>query len=155
MTLLTNVKEEVNKESKIKSWTERDTKNVKLIEQVEHAKLFGVTLDCHLTWQKQIENICSIINSRLSLLRRIYVLYSYNLFIFCSSASGNCSNYLLSRLLLLQKRAARLLLDADYFQLSVSLFSKLKWSPILDLIKLRKLVLLFTIPNNPDAPLCL
>ena len=75
------------------------------------------------------------------------------LFIYCSSVWGNCSNYLLSRLLL--KRAARLLLDADFSQPSVSLFSKLKWLPIFDLIKLRKLVLLFTILNNPDAPLCL
>ena len=61
----------------------------------------------------------------------------------------------MSRLLLLQKRAARLLLAADFSQPSVSLFSKLKWLPIFDLIKLRKLVLLFTILNNPDAPLCL
>ena len=37
MTLQRNVKEEVNKESKTKSWTERDTKNGKLIEQVERA----------------------------------------------------------------------------------------------------------------------
>ena len=43
----------------------------------------------------------------------------------------------------------------DFSQSSVSLFSKLKWLPIFDLIKLRKLVLLFTILNNPDAPLCL
>ena len=106
-------------------------------------------------------------NSRLSLLRRIkpflnhhcalrfYNSCIHNLFIYCSSAWGNCSNYLLSRLLLLQKRAARLLLDAYFSQPSVSLFSKLKWLPIFDLIKLRKLVLLFTILNNPDAPLCL
>ena len=39
--------------------------------------------------------------------------------------------------------------------ISFMLFSKLKWLPIFDLIKLRKLVLLFTILNNPDAPLCL
>ena len=45
--------------------------NGKLIEQVQHAKLLGVTLDCHLTWEKHIYNICSIVNSRLSLLRRI------------------------------------------------------------------------------------
>ena len=45
--------------------------NGKLIEQVEHAKLLGVTLDCHLTWEKHIENIRSIVNSRLSLLRTI------------------------------------------------------------------------------------
>ena len=44
--------------------------NGKLIEQVQHAKLLGVTLDCLLTWEKHIENkLCSIVNSRLSLLR--------------------------------------------------------------------------------------
>ena len=67
----------------------------------------------------------------------------------------SCSSYLLSRLLRHQKRAARLLLNDDFFQPSVNLFSKLKWLPIFDLIKLRKLVLLFIILNNPDAPLCL
>lgn len=114
-----------------------------------------------------IDNICSIVNSRLSLLRRIKPFLNHhcalrffnscihNLFIYCSSAWGNCSSYLLSRLLRLQKRAARLLLDADFTEPSVSLFSKLKWLPIFDLIKLRKLVILFTILNNPDAPLCL
>ena len=119
------------------------------------------------TWEKHIENICSIVNSRLSLLRRIKPFLNHhcalrfvnscihNLFIYCSSAWGNCSNYLSSRLLLRRKRAARLLLDADYSQPSVSLFSKLKWLAIFDLIKLRKLVLLFTILNNPDAPRCL
>ena len=114
-----------------------------------------------------IENICSIVNSRLSLLRKIKPFLNYhcalrffnscihNLFIYCSSAWGNCFNYLLSRLLLLQERPARLLLDADYSQPSVSLFSKFKWLPIFDRIKLRKFVLLSTILNNPDAPLCL
>ena len=44
--------------------------NGKLIEQVQHARLLGVTLDCLLTWEKHIENkLCSIVNSRLSLLR--------------------------------------------------------------------------------------
>ena len=41
--------------------------NGKLIEQVQHAKLLGVTLDCHLTWEKHIENKCSSVNNRLSL----------------------------------------------------------------------------------------
>ena len=138
--------------------------NGKLIEQVQHAKLLGVTLDCHLTWEKHIDNICSIVNSRLSLLRRIKPFLNHhcalrffnscihNLFIYCSSAWGNCSSYLLSRLLRLHKRAARLLLDAVFTEPFVSLFSKLKWLPIFDLIKLRKLVILFTILNNPDAP---
>ena len=106
--------------------------NGKLIEQVQHAKLLGVTLDCHLTWEKHIDNICSIANSRLSLLRRIKPFLNHhcalrffnscihNLFIYCSSAWSNCSSYLLSRLLRLQKRAARLLLDADFTEPSVT-----------------------------------
>ena len=48
--------------------------NGKLIEQVQHAKLLGVTLDCHLTWEKHIENICSIVNSsRFSIITVLYV----------------------------------------------------------------------------------
>ena len=78
----------------------------------------------------------------------------HNLFSYCSSVWGNCSSYLWSRLLRLQKRAARLLLDADFTQPSLSLFSKLKWLPIFDLIKLRKLVLFCTIHNSLDAPFC-
>ena len=61
----------------------------------------------------------------------------------------------MSRLLRLHKRAARLLRDADFTQPSVSLFSKLKWLPTFDLIKLKKLVLLLNIINNPNAPFCL
>ena len=117
------------------------------------------------TWEKHIDNICSIVNSRLSLLRRIKPFLNHhcalrffnscihNLFMYCSSAWGNCSSYLLSRLLRLQKRAARLLLDADFTKPSVSLFSKLKWLPIFDLTKLRKLVILFTILNFL-SPVC-
>ena len=106
-------------------------------------------------------------NFKLSLLRRIKPFLNHhcavrffnsclhNLFIYCSRSWGNCSSYFLSRLLLLPKRAARLLLDANYSQPSVILFSKLKWLPMFNLIKLRKLVLLLTILNSPDAPLCL
>ena len=79
----------------------------------------------------------------------------HNLFIYSLSAWGSCSSHLLSRLLRLQKRAAKLLFNDDFSQPSVSLFSKLKWLPIFDLIKIRKLVLLFTILSNPDAPHCL
>ena len=110
---------------------------------------------------------CSIVNSRRSLLRRINPFLNphcaprffnsciHNLFIYCSSAWGNCSNYLLSRLLLLQKRAARLLLNADFSQPSVSLFSKLKMAAYFRPYKTKKTCLLFTILSNPDVPLCL
>mgnify|MGYP006973422899 CR=1 FL=1 len=44
----------------------------------------------------------------------------------------------------------------DFSPPSVSLFAEVKWLPIFDRLKRRKLALLFTILNNPDAPvLCL
>ena len=47
-------------------------------------------------------------------------------------------------------------LKPDFSPPSVSLFAEVKWLSIFDRLKQKKLVLLFTILNNPDAPaLCL
>ena len=48
-----------------------------------------------------------------------------------------------------------ILLDADLSQASISLFLKLNWIPVFDLIKYRKLFLLFIVLLNPNAPKCL
>ena len=127
------------------------------LEQVKQAKLLGVTLDNNLTWTDHIDNLCSIINSRLALLRRIKpflakdcALRFYNscihaTIIYCSVTWGNCSKTHLLKILRLQKRAARIILDADYSTPSVLLFSEIKIIPIFDLIKFRKLLLLLNI----------
>ena len=54
-----------------------------------------------------------------------------------------------------QKRAARLILQGDCSTPSVSLFSTLHWIPVCDIIKNKKLQLLFSILLNPEARLCL
>ena len=56
------------------------------------------------------------------------------------------------RLIRLQKRAERILLDAELSQASISLFLKLEWIPVFYLIKYRKLVLLFIVLLNQNAP---
>ena len=55
----------------------------------------------------------------------------------------------------MQKHAARIILGADFSTPSVALFSKLQWIPVNEMIKCRKLQLLFSIMTNPEAPLCL
>ena len=127
----------------------------------------GVMIDSDISWVHHIDTICCIISSRLSLLRRIKPYLNFdsalrfynscvnNYFIYCSAAWGNCSHHLLFRLLRLQKRAERILLDADPSQASISLFLKLNWIPVFDLIKYRKLFLLFIVLLNPNAPKCL
>ena len=95
------------------------------IEQVDYAKMLGVMIDSDMSWEHHIDTICCIISSRLSLLRRIKPYLNFdsalrfynscvnNYFIYCSAAWGNCSHHLLLRLLRLQKRAGRILLDAS------------------------------------------
>ena len=48
-----------------------------------------------------------------------------------------------------------ILLNADLSQASISLFLKLNWIPVFDLIKYRKRFLLFIVLLNPNAPKCL
>ena len=58
---------------------------------------------------------------------------------------------LASRVLRLQKRCARLILDADTHENSVKLFNKLDWLPIDDIIRIRKLYMLHKI-NQGHCP---
>ena len=141
--------------------------NNTIVDQVLEAKVLGVTFDHHLSWEQHVDNLCCKLNSRLSLLRRISSfltqegsLHYYNAcvhsqLVYCSSAWGTCSQTLLLRLLRVQKHAARIILGADFSTPSVALFSKLQWIPVNEMIKCRKLQLLFSIMANPEAPLCL
>ena len=113
------------------------------VEQVHHAKLFGVMIDSSMSWEHHINTICCIVSGRLSLLRltkpylnfdsalRFYNSCVINYFIYCSAAWVNYSHHLLLWLLRLPKRAERILLYAEFSSASFSLFLKLKWIPFL------------------------
>ena len=55
---------------------------------------------------------------------------------YCRTVWGNCSVENLLRLLQVQKRCARLILDATINDSSVELFDKLGWLPIDDIVPL-------------------
>ena len=141
----------------LSSQTLKVTVNDSLVEQVMEAKILGVTFDHTLSWEEQVEILCKKLNNRISLLRRIqpyltqegflhcYNAYIHSQLIYCSSVWGTCSQTLLLCLLRAQKRAARIIP-------SVSLFSKLHWVPVCDIIKYRRLQLLSSILFNPEAP---
>ena len=65
------------------------------------------------------------------------------LFEYCFTVWGNTKNENLLRLLRVQKRCARIILDASYSDNSVELFSELGWLPIDDVIRMRKLCLMY------------
>ena len=125
------------------------------VKEITSAILLGVTLDQHLKWDRQINTIYNIINSRLYLLKRIrsyltfqsriqlYYALIYPHLLYCSTVWGNANNDLITCLLKLQKRAARLILEQSTEVPSIVLFRKLNWIPIFNLIKMRKILLVF------------
>ena len=134
------------------------------LKEATNEKILGVKIDKHLKWDKHIDFLISKLNSRICLLKRAkgYLTIQcrkllYNAIIkpileYCCTVWGNCSKENLIRLLRIQKRCARLILDAKFTDNSVKLFTKLEWLPIDDTIRIRKLFLLHKICSGhcPD-----
>ena len=117
-------------------------------------------IDSKLSWNQQIGHLIKKLNSRVHLLRRVKSYLTivcrkllYNSLIksileYCCTVVGNCSKGNLDRLLKLQKRCARIILDANTTANSVNLFNGLEWLPIDDITKTNKLLLLYKISRG-------
>ena len=105
-------------------------------------KLLGIKVDQQLNWSSQVDVVCSTISSRIYLLSKIkqylnlelrklfYNGYILPLIDYCCIIWGSCNNEGLNRILKLQKRAARLIMDADPLTPSEPLFKYLGWMKI-------------------------
>ena len=67
---------------------------------------------------------------------------------YCCSICGSTSQENINVVVKLQKRAARLILDADFSIRSKLLFSELKWVPFPEIVKFHQLSLVFKCINN-------
>ena len=126
------------------------------IEEAVNEKLVGVKIDKHLNWNSHIDHMITKLNSRVNLLERarkyLNLLLRNLLFnalikpIFeqCCSVWGNTKIDNLQRLLIIQKRCARVILNAGT-ERSVGLFKRLGWIPISDIIEQRKLCIMHNI----------
>ena len=113
----------------------------KIIEMVESHKHLGVIIDKHLLWDKQTDVICLNITRRITLLKLLskyldknsmntyYNSYILPIFDYGCLIWGRCSRGNTLRLLKLQKRAARIILDVDIMTPSRHMFTELKWLP--------------------------
>ena len=107
------------------------------IKNVSQQKLLGLLIDDKLTWSAHIDNICSTLSSKIYLLRHLsnhvkeilprirLPLIDYGSITWSGTSSAN-----IERILKLQKRAARIILHADYSKASLEMFSELGWQPI-------------------------
>ena len=112
------------------------------IKQVDKQKLLGVYIDKNLLWTTHIDYLCSTISTKISLLKQLsryvpvkvqklfYQRYILPLIDYGSNTWRSTSKLNIERLSKLQKRAARIILKADFDTPSSEMFNELGWSAI-------------------------
>ena len=110
-----------------------------IIKEVENQKLLGVIIDKTLSWDKQIDAVCLNVTRRITLMKLLskyldqshlnqyYNSYVLPIFDYACLIWGRCTVTNMNRLIRLQKRAARIVLKADFLTPSHIMFNELKW----------------------------
>ena len=110
-----------------------------IIKEVENQKLPGVIIDKTLSWDKQIDAVCLNVTRRITLMKLLskyldqshlnqyYNSYVLPIFDYACLIWGRCTVTNMNRLIRLQKRAARIVLKADFLTPSHIMFNELKW----------------------------
>lgn len=110
-----------------------------IVKEVQNQKLLGVNIDKTLNWDKQIDDVCLNITRRITLLKLLskyleiahlkqyYNSYVLPIFDYGCMIWGRCKQANINRLLKLQKRAARIVLQADFLTPSKAMFNSLNW----------------------------
>ena len=130
------------------------------VKQVSRQKLLGLYIDDKLSFTTLIDKLCSAISSQISLLRKMstyvsievqkkfYQGYIQPFIDYGSITWGGTSLVNLERVLKLQKRAARILLNADFSTPSKDLFDLLKWMSIHKRLLYNKATLTYKVLNG-------
>ena len=127
--------------------------NEKQLENVRCAKLLGQEIDHELTFIPHVKKLSKNLSQRIGILKRIkHCLPLKHRLIFYNTMIRTVTDYVnvvwttcdcLNRVLKLQKRAARIILDADCQASSVKLFNKLNWIPFFEQAKLTKCCIIY------------
>ena len=130
------------------------------IKQVDKQNLLGVYTDENLLWTAHIDYLCSTISTKIFLLKQLsryvpvkvqklfYQGYILPLIDNGSNTWGSTSKLNIERLSKLQKRAARIILKADFDTQSAEMFNELGWSTIANRHNYNNAVLTFKALND-------
>ena len=131
------------------------------IDTVSSHKLLGVYIDEILSWNPRIDYLCSVITSRITLPKQLSFYVPENIQKpFLSEVHiafdrlwlqlmGSTSITNIERINKLQKRAARIVLKADFTTPSADMFQGLRWMSIMLRIDYNKSVMTYKARNNP------
>ena len=142
------------------NWQPNVTLENKQIKQVHEFKTLGVTIDQHLSWKSDTENICRKISSGMSVLRRedfvdrqtllsVYNAIVRPYFDYCCEVWDVFGETQYKRLQKLQNRAARIILNMSSADRSVAL-QALGWKTLKVDTKKTKARMMYKFLNNVD-----
>ena len=130
------------------------------IDKVSTQRLLGIFFDDQLSWTTHIDHLCSTLSSKISLLRQIsayvpqdiqklyYQSYIVPLLNYGCNTWGTTSSANIERLSKLQKRAARIILKADFMTPSKLMFETLGWLSVPKRLLYNKAILTYKALNN-------
>ena len=134
-----------------------------VIKEVQTTKFLGITIDNKLTWNYHIDNICKTISRNIGIINQVkrflpksvlLMLYSSLILPYLNYgvlAWGNAVQTRIDKLLLLQKRALRLICNASYRSHTDAMFRENRILKITDLYKLQLGCFMYNIDIN-DTP---
>jgi hypothetical protein len=109
-----------------------------IIDQVNYTKFLGVVIDCHLLWDEHVKYIKSKISKSLGILYKakkylkhrnilpIYYAFIHPYFIYCIEVWGITFNKYINSLVILHKRAVRVIKGVNRYDSTKPLYTELK-----------------------------
>lgn len=133
------------------------------LNMITHDKVLGIVIDNNLTWSQHVDKVCKKITSNLWLLSRIkdflttsHRIQFYKTYIqphidYCNTVWGGTSQINLNRILRLQKRACKIILDYNVENILESM-EELKILTIYDRLYLRKAKFMHKVSKRESPP---
>ena len=97
-----------------------------ITQRVLNTKFLGITIDEKISWKEHVDNICKVILRNIGIINKVKFYFPTRILLNLYStlilphlnygiiAWGNCADYLLKIILLLQKKALRVICHSDF-----------------------------------------
>jgi len=133
--------------------------NETVLENVTCHKVLGVIIDNNFNWHKHIDYVCKALNNKISLLKHIlyyltnemkllfYNAYLLPIFDNCCTIWGKTNKRYINKILIIQKRAAKLILNKPTRTPTDGLFKQLRWLTFTDRCKYHTALLVYKTLN--------
>jgi hypothetical protein len=136
------------------------TINDNALENVTVQKLLGVFIDNKLNWHAHIDYVCKNLNRKISLLKHVlyfltddmktifYNSYLLPIFDYCCVLWGKDNKNYINKINILQKRAAKIILNKPIKTPTKGLFKSLNWLSFNERCKYHSAVLIYKVINQ-------